>query len=147
MKRGKKTILCPVDFSPGSEELLQYCSDMYGEDAEIIVLHAANPDTADREMQMKECLHIFSRYSDRLSIHHCDVRFALEYGPAWSVITGFAKKHDVDLIVIGSHGATGLTRLLVGSTAEKVMRKAPCAVMVLRLPEYRSPGIEASRAG
>ncbi len=130
-----KTILCPVDFSPGSEAQLRHCSEMHAGKAEIIVLHVANPEEGDRETLMKEYLHIFSRYSETLSSYHCRLRFALEYGNPSEVITAFAESHDADLIVIGSHGSTGIKRLLVGSTAEKVMRRSACPVVVLKLPE------------
>lgn len=103
-------------------------------EAEIIVLHVGNPEEVDRERLMKDSLHIFSRYSDTLSGYHCRLRFALDYGNPPAVITSFALNHDVDLIVIGSHGSTGIRRLLVGSTTEKVMREAQCPVAVLKLP-------------
>lgn len=47
-----------------------------------------------------------------------------------------AKKIPADLIVLGSHGQSGLAETLFGSTAEKVVRKAPCAVLVVRHPEH-----------
>ncbi|NTV98654.1 MAG: universal stress protein [Chlorobiaceae bacterium] len=137
-----RTILCPVDFSPGSEAQLRYCSEFHSGEAEIIVLHVADPEEGDRETLMKEYLHIFSRYSDELSSFHCRLRFALDYGTPSTVITAFAEAHRVDLIVIGSHGSTGIRRLLVGSTAEKIMRESSCPVAVLKLPELRA-GAEA----
>jgi universal stress protein A len=138
MTRCSRTILCPVDFSPGSEALLRYCSELYSGEAELIILHVADPEDGDREAVMKKLLPIFSRYSDTLSANRCRLRFALEYGTPATVISSFAEKEDVDLIVIGSHGSTGIRRLLVGSTAEKIMRCAPCPVAVLKLPEPKA---------
>ncbi len=54
-------------------------------------------------------------------------------GVPFREIVGFAKKHDFDLIVMGTHGRTGLKHALLGSVAEKVVRKAPCAVLTVRL--------------
>ena len=48
-----------------------------------------------------------------------------------------ARKDSVDLIVMGTHGRTGLDHVLFGSTAEKVVRKSPCPVLTVRLPGRR----------
>src|SRR5437764_14061000 len=47
-------------------------------------------------------------------------------------ICAFAKDHDVDLIVTSTHGFTGFTHVLIGSTAEQMVRPAPCSVLVVR---------------
>jgi universal stress protein A len=147
MKKSHKTILCPVDFSPASESVLQYFSDIRSVGAELIILHVADPETGDRDSLMKEYLHTFSHYSDRLSLHHCRLRFAVEYGDPASAIIGYACKNAIDLIVMGSHGSTGFTRLLVGSTTETVMRQAKCPVMVLKTPERHEDGALTAPAG
>ena len=50
-------------------------------------------------------------------------------------IVGFAADHKVDLIVMASHGRSGLSRLVMGSVAEAVMRKAPCPVLIVKQPQ------------
>lgn len=61
----------------------------------------------------------------------------LEGDPA-SEIVRYAHDAGVDLIVMGTHGRTGVERLLMGSVAEKVMREAPCSVLVVKLPKGQS---------
>ena len=56
----------------------------------------------------------------------------VQEGEAWQVITELARKEDIGLIVIGSHGRTGLRRLLMGSVAEKIIGNSPCPVLVVR---------------
>lgn len=57
-------------------------------------------------------------------------------GVAFRELVGFARTGGFDLIVIGTHGRTGLRHALLGSVAEKVVRKAPCAVLTVRLPGH-----------
>jgi len=64
-----------------------------------------------------------------------DVRSEMPSGIAYSEIVLFAEKENVDLIVMGTHGSTGIVHILLGSTTEKVIRKAPCPVMVVREKE------------
>jgi len=55
--------------------------------------------------------------------------------PAFGIVD-YAKEHDIDLIVIGTHGRGGVTRMLLGSVAEKVVRMAPCPVLTVHHPEH-----------
>jgi universal stress protein A len=128
-------MLCPVDFSPASERALLHAAEHCPGDAELIVLHVGNSGSGDRGTLLKEHLHHFSSYSDLLSDYGCRVRFAVEYGAPAATIIDYAGKTGASMIVLGSHGASGIHRLLVGSTAESVMRHAPCPVLVLRSPE------------
>ena len=59
-------------------------------------------------------------------------------GDPASEIPRVAKEENVDLIVMGTHGRTGLLRMLMGSVAELVVRRAHCAVLTVRQPETRS---------
>jgi nucleotide-binding universal stress UspA family protein len=130
-----RTILCPTDFSPSSVKALLHAAEHCSGNNELIVLHVGNAGSGDRGTLLKEHLHHFSSYSDLLSGYGCRVRFAVEYGSPASTIIDYASKTGADMIVIGSHGDNEIRRLLVGSTAESVMRHAPCPVLVLRSPE------------
>ena len=67
----------------------------------------------------------------------------LVVGPPAREIVRFAASHGIDLIVMGTHGRSGLAHLLLGSVAERVVRTAPCAVLTVREPEA---GREAAHA-
>ena len=64
-----------------------------------------------------------------VAYEHCYLR-----GSPVAEILEFAERENVDLIVMASHGRTGLARLLMGSVAEGVMRKAPCPVLIVKQP-------------
>lgn len=57
---------------------------------------------------------------------------SLLLGTPFAEIIRFAREHDVDLIVLGTHGRSGLKHLIMGSVAEKVVREAPCPVLTVR---------------
>ncbi len=76
-----------------------------------------------------------------IPVHHV----FLEGDPA-SQIVRYAADASMDLIVMGTHGRTGLERLLMGSVAERVMRDAPCSVLVVKLPKGIPVGERANVA-
>jgi universal stress protein A len=59
------------------------------------------------------------------------VQRVIRMGTPYVEITRYAEEQEIDVIVIGTHGRTGLTHLLLGSTAEKIVRKAPCPVLTV----------------
>lgn len=63
------------------------------------------------------------------------VEYRLEYGEPGTVILAVAQEINADLIVMATHGRTGLRRLLMGSVAEHIVRRAPCPVLTLRTPQ------------
>jgi nucleotide-binding universal stress UspA family protein len=65
---------------------------------------------------------------------HIPVRHVFLEGDPAEEIVRYASRAGMDLIVMGTHGRTGLERLLMGSVAEKVMREATCSVLVVKLP-------------
>jgi nucleotide-binding universal stress UspA family protein len=68
------------------------------------------------------------------------------FGDAANEITRYAREHDVDLIVVGTHGRTGMSRALLGSVAERVIRTAPCPVLAVPLSAPPPRPAEASPA-
>jgi len=66
-----------------------------------------------------------------------DVDKSVLLGVPYEEIIKFADKEKIDLIIMGTYGRSGLDRFIFGSVAERVVRKAPCPVMTVRIPEHR----------
>lgn len=142
-------ILVPVDFSPSSQAALEYAvflGERFGSTLhvlhvwepppylwpEAIVLEPGRPEQslqylagARANEQMKELL--------ALPAHRHDVPLVsrIESGNPADVIVSVAQADRFDLIVMGTHGRRGLSRVLMGSVAEKVVRRATCPVLTI----------------
>ena len=140
-------ILVPVDFSPYSEEALSYAKELaalYG--AGLQLLHTIeepaypyfyNPGVTFSPIEHLEALRVKAEEAmDKLLAETKGPEVPAERfvatGRPSSEIAGFAEEHGSDLVVIATHGLTGLERLLVGSTAEHVVRLAPCPVFTVK---------------
>lgn len=139
-----KMILCPTDFSTDAQPAFEVACALAGEGCgSLVVLHVERPPLAtlggttgvpplpteyDRE-RLWEKLQAIQPARAGLAVEH-----RLEYGDPAAVILKVAEEIGADLIVLGTHGRTGLRRLLMGSVAEQVVRKAPCPVLTLRTP-------------
>ncbi|MBV8762914.1 MAG: universal stress protein [Deltaproteobacteria bacterium] len=143
-----KRILCPIDFSPSSERAFALGAQLARESGGTLVLvhvfeqwpwttgdYLLSPnilqdlvDNAQAEL---------AKWRDRakdLAIKDVQTRFFT--GAPWDWIVREAQADTaIDLIVMGTHGRTGLKHVLLGSVAEKTVRHAPCAVLVARARE------------
>ena len=133
MLTARKKIICTIDFSSASDSVVRYAAAMYTGDIELTLLYVA-PEEINHDRILRKHLHEFSRYSDMLSQSNVNTIFTVQYGDPASEILVYAKEHNADMILLGSHGTTAITRLLVGSTAETVMRQALCPVVILKMP-------------
>jgi nucleotide-binding universal stress UspA family protein len=138
-------ILVPVD---GSEQSEEACDLVFEEfpDATLVLLHVINPAEASYgaqasvpsfseewyEEEKGRAQNIFGDIEQRASEHGVEVEHAVEVGKPARVIVDFAEEHDIDHIVMGSHGRQGVSRVLLGSVAETVMRRSPVPVTVVR---------------
>ena len=127
------TILCPLDFSAASAALVAYAAALaVGTGAELRLLYVQEPQPAPGcpSLRVEEALGEHRAAAEaagasRVSTQH--VR-----GEAALVIIAEARRQHADLIVIGAHGQTGLSRFLMGNTAEMVVRTAPCPTLLVR---------------
>jgi universal stress protein A len=146
-----KRILVPTDFSEHSEKALRYgiaLAEKFG--AELYLLHICQdlavyqPDAitvAPPVVPPVEELTAAARATlDRLIVeHHLEnktVHAEVIEGPPVEEIVDYAHDNKIDLIVIATHGRGWFAHLLLGSVAEKVVRKAPCPVMAVHLTEH-----------
>jgi universal stress protein A len=145
-----KRILVPVDFSPLSKKALQYAIRLAQEfHAEVKLLHVIEPEVPPAFDGFMIAPPIISNgsgvsYAHRLKRLANSAQTAGSARVAYAVTTGLpaheiveaAKTADVDLIVIATHGYTGWKHFCIGSTAERVVRAAPCPVLVVREKEH-----------
>jgi nucleotide-binding universal stress UspA family protein len=142
-----KRILHPTNFSDCSEHAFRFAVDVAQQyQATLIVLHVVEslgaenvtygearsqlePETY-RQRLMDEVRQIAPPAGSSIPMEH----FLLE-GEAAEQIDRFALENKIDLIVMGTHGRTGLSRLLAGSISEQTLRRTPCPMLIVRLPD------------
>jgi nucleotide-binding universal stress UspA family protein len=137
-----KVILHPTDFSYSSEGAQVVARSLACElGARLVLLHVAEvPPVLDGAMLMEVDLRCFSDSLEKLRKHldGPDLKYPgetrLTSGNAQFEILQVAAELNADLIVMGTHGRTGLSRLLMGSVAEYVLPRANCPVMVIKDP-------------
>jgi len=141
-----KNILVPVDFSEYSDAALEYASRLAADmGATLQLLHVHDTRALGTALGEASYLyaenwekerHLAEQQLKRIAPANPGVRCEhhLLVGIPESDIVSFATDRKSDLIVMASHGRTGLSRLVMGSVAEAVMRRAPCPVLVVKLP-------------
>ena len=144
-----KKILVPVDFSDTSQQAFQYAlrfAEQFG--CEIVLLHGVEPESViagapaatdvfaqpeeDTIAAKAELEALVASSRNRPS----SIRLKVRTGHAPNEINKVAKDLDIDLIIIATHGYTSWRHLCIGSTAERVVRTAPCPVLVVREKEH-----------
>ncbi len=144
-------ILVPTDFSKSSANALTYgvaFASRFG--AELHLLHVVQdlalfipeavmvspPMMPPVEQFVSAARVALDRAVQELAVPDVRVIPEVAEGTPFEEIVRFARDKDIDLIVMGTHGHTGLAHLLMGSVAEKVVRRAPCPVLTVRHPEH-----------
>jgi universal stress protein A len=144
-------ILLPTDFSEYSAAARKYaCAFAEQFRAELHLLHVIHdlaplvpepgiviPPPADylRDIELNAQAMLERAVDAQWAAGKKIVR-VVRQGPPFLEIIRYAREANIDLIVIGTHGRTGLVHVLMGSVAEKVVRKAPCPVLSVRHPEH-----------
>ena len=147
-----KKILVPTDFGEACKIVAQYGRALaQAFDASLFLLNVLEqpvapggtpmggyfslaPDYRQRmENDARQKMEQLLSSDDRSKLH---AQVFTKWGSPFVEIVRFAKSEDIDLIVMGSHGMGPVAHMLMGSVAEKVVRKAPCPVLTVRHPEH-----------
>jgi universal stress protein A len=148
-------ILVPIDFSEGSRKALHYAIALAKQSqGEILLLHVLEMppvpvqafETAFMEITPEESVANELLQWQAEAGSSAPVKTLVCSGSASPEIVRVANENNMDLIVIGSHGRTGLARLILGSTAERVVRHAACPVLVVREHEHDFVAVPAEAA-
>jgi nucleotide-binding universal stress UspA family protein len=137
------TILHPTDFSERAEFAFRVaCALARDYDARLVLLHvipppmvvyaggSVPPDPRPTVEEMKRLLHEMEKQAQNVRVESR----VMEGDPVNMILRAAEETHS-DVIIMGTHGRTALARLLMGSVAEAVLRKAPCPVLTIKTPK------------
>jgi nucleotide-binding universal stress UspA family protein len=142
-------ILVPTDFSTDADAALEYAMPLARTlHAQLTLLHVIEPLPVGSidALPASFLLDLEAKITDLMASYHkrvttagvpCD--YTIIYGVPFHVIVETARTAHADLIIMGTHGRTGLRHVLLGSVAERVVRLAPCSVLVVRAPHTPAP--------
>ena len=134
-------LLVPTDFSPAADRAVDYAAALavtlearvtlmtatyLGDTPEVHLAYIEKVRAEDKER--------LEGVRQRIEQAGVSVSALMAYGPPAQQIVETARKRGADLIVMGTHGRTGIQHLLIGSVAERVVRLAPCPVLVVPRP-------------
>ncbi|ELY61096.1 universal stress protein [Natronolimnohabitans innermongolicus] len=137
-----RQIVVPFDDSPHSRKALEYAIETFPH-GEITALHVVDPtnrymygdsvaNEAIFERKQKRGEELLERAHELARDRGVDIETELETGAPARVVNTYAHSHDVDHVVMGSHGRSGVGRILLGSVAERVVRRSSVPVTILR---------------
>lgn len=136
-------VLVPIDGSDPSMAALEYACTEHS-DATITALYVSNVSTGQnrfigggsfrewKETEEQQVEKLFDRVQDYADSFGVEIETTHDFGDPLRYIVSYAEENDVDIVVIGSHGRDGVSRVALGSVAERVVRRAPMPVVVVK---------------
>jgi len=142
MIQNVKKVLAPLDFSQHSAEALRNAWELTKDvNGELHVVHVVAPiftiveqsrELARENAMQEQAEEELTRFKKEVTEDSGKVTTAVLVGPPAPKLVEYAKENNIDLIVLPSHGHTGSEFVLIGGVTEKLVRQAPCSVLVLR---------------
>jgi nucleotide-binding universal stress UspA family protein len=144
-----ENVLVPLDRSEQAKKAFEWALDEF-EDAHLTVLHVIEPlnmryvEEAQKqagedltpeesyEKVLEDAEEYLSQFVEKAEAEGVEASYDHTDGKPSRSIVEYVEEHDVDHVVIGSHGRSGVTRILLGSVAEKVARRSPAPVTIVR---------------
>ena len=136
-----RRILVPVDGSTKAKRALEFAIEEFP-NAEITALHVVDPVEAIYgaeyvsesvlEAQAERAEQLLEEMAELAATHDAEIDTELRNGNPSREIIAAAEEDEYDQIIVGSHGRTGLSRIVLGSVAENIVRRAPVPVTVVR---------------
>jgi len=139
-------ILVPVDFSEHSQKALRYALAFAKQfDAEVTLVHIVEqmvypgdwmyPPLAVTDFATEKREQVIARLRTLDAGSGVKTKHVVRLGRAWQEVIEIARETKTDLIILATHGYTGIKHVLLGSVAEKIVRHAPCPVLSVRADE------------
>ncbi|MCX5804612.1 MAG: universal stress protein [Proteobacteria bacterium] len=140
-----KKIVCPVDFSEFTDGIIKYAVSLAKKyDAELHLFHVIpnlNYFTPYESFLTPENLVLIEKNIEKevekdfekiIKGIDITVKKVIKTGVTFVEIIDYIKEENIDLVVMGTHGRSGIEHILIGSVAEKILRKSPCPVLTIR---------------
>ncbi len=144
-------ILTPIDFSEPSKQAMTYAFELAQQfGAKLSLLHVIEVPVYAIEVYLpmadleQTARHELASLLPEAEASHVEVTRLVELGVPSQKILETAATEKVDMIVMATHGRTGVGHLIMGSVAERVVRMAPCPVLTIRPPGYRSVNLRTT---
>jgi nucleotide-binding universal stress UspA family protein len=148
-----KRILVPIDFSEHADSVIEWAAHLAEEhSSEIVLLHVYHLPVEFQQVEgaylpadfwtsvKDEAKRSLAEYGEKLRSRGLSVREVVREGYPATMIEDEVEQQQIDLIVIGSRGRTGLKHMLLGSIAERVVQKASCPVLTVKTRDPADQG-------